>query len=69
MVDLTQDTSNPLLISAGLSQLIRKIGLMFGIGCLIGPTLILWFLLAAHLISRHELLPTIFYGGCLSGPP
>jgi hypothetical protein len=42
---------------------------MFDIGRLSGPTPILWFLVEAHLISRHELLSAIFYGGCLSEPP
>jgi hypothetical protein len=38
MVDLPPDNSNPLLISAVLSQPIRKIALMFGIGRLSVPS-------------------------------
>jgi hypothetical protein len=38
MVNLPPDTSNLLLVSAVLSRPIRKIGLMFGIGRLSGPT-------------------------------
>jgi hypothetical protein len=33
-MDLPPDTSNPLLVSVVLSRPIRKIGMMFGIGCL-----------------------------------
>jgi hypothetical protein len=68
MMDLPPDTSNPLLVSDGLSRSIRKIALMFHIGRLSGPTPILLFLVAAHLNNRHELLSAIFCGGYLSGP-
>jgi hypothetical protein len=69
MMNLPPDTSNSLLLSAGLSRSIRKIGLIFGIGLLSGLTTILWFLIAVHSSSRHELLLAIFCGGCLSEPP
>jgi hypothetical protein len=69
MVDLPVNTNNSLLVSVGLSRSIKKISLMFGIGRLSGPIQILWFLVAAHISSRHELLSAIFCGACLSGPP
>jgi hypothetical protein len=41
MVGLPADTKNSLLVSVGLSQPIPKIGVIFGIGRLSGPTPIL----------------------------
>jgi hypothetical protein len=41
---------------------------MFGIDRLSEPTPILWFLVAAHLSSWHELLSAIFCGGYLNDP-
>jgi hypothetical protein len=41
MVGLPINTNNKLLVLAMLSQSIQKIGLMFGIGRLSGPTPIL----------------------------
>jgi hypothetical protein len=66
MAGLPADINNQLLVLTGLSQLIQKIRLMFGIDRLSRPTPILCILVAAHLSSRHELWPTIFCGCCLT---
>jgi hypothetical protein len=55
MVGLSADINNQLLVLTGLSQLIQKIKLMFGIGRLSRLTPILRILVAVHLSSRHEL--------------
>jgi hypothetical protein len=60
MVDLSTDINNGLLVSAILSRPILKIDLIFGIDHLSGPTPILYFFIATHLSSRHELLLAIF---------